>query len=290
MTRPLLLLLLVSGCATAPGSPTRELENCAWQVCVTLLNTTSGRAYRAENREPVPATVVLTFDSPGNLLPGADRPIERVVQPGTSAILVRLSTIVRDESIRATVKVAIDLGSSTTEPDADHPYAVPFGGDAARELVQGFDGNESHLASMRYSLDFAMPEGTPVLAARAGRVLYLQDGFTRGGTDPDLLEQANLVIVAHDDGTMASYGHLTRGIPVSVGDSVSVGDVLGSSGATGYAGQPHLHFHVGKRMLGAPGRLKGDAALMAGRWAGPIAALAPEGLDGAARSKRLRRR
>ena len=88
---------------------------------------------------------------------------------------------------------------------------------------------------MRYSLDFAMPQGTPILAARGGTVFYLQDGFTRGGTNPDLLERANLVAVAHRDGTMASYGHLR-------------------SGATGFAGQPHLHFHVGKRLLGTPGR------------------------------------
>ena len=255
--RPLvLILLLLAGCATAARGPgTRGDPSCAWRVCVTTVNTISGRAYLAENREPVPATIVLTFRSPGgNLRPGANLPIERVIPPESSAILVRLRTIVRDQSIRPRVVIEIDLGSSTTEPDADHLYAVPFGGDSRRELTQGFDGIDSHSASMRYSLDFAMPEGTPVLAARAGTVLYLQDGFTEGRADPDLLERANLVVVAHSDGTMASYGHLTPGIPVSVGDAVGEGDLLGSSGATGFAGQPHLHFHVGQRLLGTPGR------------------------------------
>ncbi len=254
--RPLLLSFsLLTGCATGtPGQGGRDLLNCAWRVCVTTVTTASGRAYRAVNREPVPATIVLTFQSLGNLLPGSGRPIERVVEPRSSAILVRLSTIVQDPSIPVRVTIAIDLGSSTTEPDADHLYAVPFGGDSLRELVQGFDGTDSHLESMRYSLDFVMPEGTPVLAARAGTVLYLQDGFTEGRADPDLLEQANLVVVAHSDGTMSSYGHLSPGIPVSIGDAVQQGDRLGSSGATGFAGQPHLHFHVGQRMLGTPGR------------------------------------
>ena len=228
--------------------------NCAWRVCVTYIDTPSGRALQAVNREPVPVTVVLTFRPSGNLRPGADLPIERVVPPESSAVLVRLRTIVQDESIRARLTIAIDLGSSTTEPDADHLYAVPFGGDSRRELIQGFKGTDTHLASMRYSLDFAMPEGTPVLAARAGTVLYLQDAFTVGRADPDLLERANLVVVAHGDGTMASYGHLTPGIPVSVGDTVAEGDVLGLSGLTGFTGQPHLHFHVGRRMLRAPGR------------------------------------
>ena len=218
------------------------------------MTTASGKAYQAVNEEPVPATIVLTFRSSGNLRPGANLPIERVVPAESSEIVVHLRSIVRNESIRPRVTIEIDLGSSSTEPDADHLYAVPFGGDARRELIQGFDGADSHLASMRYSLDFAMPEGTPVLAARAGTVLYLQDGFTEGRPDPDLLEQANLVVVAHSDGTMASYGHLMPGIPVSIGEFVDEGDVLGSSGATGFAGQPHLHFHVGLRMLGAPGR------------------------------------
>ena len=251
----MLYVSLLAGCATAtPGPGAREELNCAWRVCIRSVNTPSGEAYRAVNEEPVPATIVLTFQSPGNLRPGASLPIERVLPPESSRILVHLRSIVQNESIRPRVTIAIDLGSSTTEPDADHLYGVPFGGDARRELAQGFDGAESHLASMRYSLDFAMPEGTPVLAARAGTVLYLQDGFTEGRADPDLLEQANLVVVAHSDGTMASYGHLTAGIPVSIGDSVDEGDVLGSSGATGFVGQPHLHFHVGLRMLGTPGR------------------------------------
>jgi murein DD-endopeptidase MepM/ murein hydrolase activator NlpD len=133
-------------------------------------------------------------------------------------------------------------------------YASPFGGTSARPLIQGFDGDETHLGSMRYALDIAMPSDTPVFAARDGVVLYLQDGFTEGGTDPRFLERSNLVVVAHRDGTMASYGHLSRGLEVRVGDTVSVGDQLGWSGATGFAGQPHLHFHVGVRMLGEPGR------------------------------------
>ena len=254
--RPIVLfVLLLTGCAASTGGPDiRSMDHCAWRVCVRALNYSYGRVYQAVNREPVPATIVLTFRSPGNLLPGADRPIERVVQPGRDVILVRMNDIVRNRSIGAQLSVAIDLGASTTEADVDHLYAVPFGGNRQRTLTQGFGGAGSHMGSMRYSLDFAMPEGTPVLAARAGIVFYVQDGFTRGGTDPDLLERSNLVVVAHSDGTMASYGHLRRGIRVDVGDVVSEGALLGYSGATGFAGRPHLHFHVGKRLLGAPGR------------------------------------
>jgi murein DD-endopeptidase MepM/ murein hydrolase activator NlpD len=153
----------------------------------------------------------------------------------------------------ADLSIAIDLGSSSTQPEP-YLYASPFGGSVARPLIQGFDGDETHMGSMRYALDIAMPGDTPVFAARDGVVLYLQDGFNEGGTDPRYLERANLVVIAHRDGTMASYGHLSRGLEVRRGDSVSVGELIGWSGRTGYAGQPHLHFHVGVRLLGEPGR------------------------------------
>lgn len=212
-----------------------------------------GRDYFAQNQEPVPVTIGVVFRSVDNLRPPRGRRVDLVVPALTTADVVHLARVERDRPIGAAVAVQIDLGSSTNVPD-DFVYAVPFGGTEPREIIQGFGGEETHLASMYYSLDIAMPQGTPVLAARAGIVLLVQDGFTRGGTDPELLERANLVVVAHPDGTMASYGHLQRGVRVRPGQQVEEGTLLGLSGATGFAGQPHLHFHVGNRMLGEPGR------------------------------------
>jgi murein DD-endopeptidase MepM/ murein hydrolase activator NlpD len=213
-----------------------------------------GRDYTAVNQEPVPVTIALAFGSLENFSPPPGRRVEVVVPPFSNVEVAHLRTLRRGRPVGASVTLSIDLGSSSNVPDSGFSYAVPFGGSEPRKLVQGFGGNETHLASMHYSLDFAMPVGTPVLAAREGTVLLIQDGFTEGGTDPALLERANLVVVAHSDGTMASYGHLRKGIVVRRGDQVREGAVLGYSGETGFAGQPHLHFHVGNRMLGEPGR------------------------------------
>jgi len=244
----------VTACATGRSARAAGSRgNCAWRVCLTQEDSRSGRAYRVDNAEPVPVTVGLAFRTLSNLQAPAEDTVRRVVPPDSS-VTVFLSAIRLGGPMHADVAISIDLGSSTTVPDPDFVYAVPFGGSARRPLIQGFAGEGSHLASMQYSLDFGMPRGTPVLAARAGVVLYLQDGFTEGGADPSLLERANLVVVAHSDGTMASYGHLAPGILVAVGDSVAEGEQLGRSGRTGFAGQPHLHFHVGVRMLGEPGR------------------------------------
>ena len=174
--------------------------------------------------------------------------------PESTMTLAHLDVVVRGAPTAAEVSITIDLGASDTAPDEDYLYGIPFGGEASRRLIQGFNGSDTHIEGMRYALDFAMPEGTPILAARGGTVVHVQDGFEEGGADPDLLQRANIVVVAHGDGTVASYGHLARGIPVSVGDSVAEGDMLAHSGATGFVGQPHLHFHVGVRLLGDPGR------------------------------------
>jgi murein DD-endopeptidase MepM/ murein hydrolase activator NlpD len=247
-------MLLLVGCVTTGARPEGGRRgNCAWQVCLRQESTPSGRVFRVDNGEPVPETVGLTFRSLQNLRPPHEDTIKRVVAPHSSA-LITLSAIQPGRPVQADIAISIDLGSSETEPDPEFVYAVPFGGWSKRPLIQGYDGEGSHLASMRYSLDFGMPNGTPVLAAREGVVLYLQDGFTEGGADPRLLERANLVVIAHRDGTMASYGHLAPGLAVAVGDTVHEGHLLGLSGRTGFAGQPHLHFHVGLRMLGEPGR------------------------------------
>ena len=252
MRRVLVFILLPLAMSCATGF--RGDVQCAWRVCVSHADGLTGREYMATNSEPVPVTITMIFRSVDNLRPPPGGRVEVVVPAQSSATLARLPRMRQNQPIGAGVTMQIDLGSSTSPIDEDFEYAVPFGGSEARELVQGFDGSETHLGSMRYSLDFAMPEGTPVLAARDGQVLLVQDGFTQGGTDPELLERANLVVVAHRDGSMASYGHLRRGVRVRVGEHVRAGQVVGFSGATGFAGQPHLHFHVGKRMLGEPGR------------------------------------
>ena len=253
--RAMLACLLIAGCASATRAvpdPARR-QNCAWRVCLTQQDSPTGRLYRVDNGEPVPVTVGLTFRALSNLRPPPQDTVRRIVAP-YSSVTVPLAAIRSGSPVHADIAISIDLGASETEPDPDFVYAVPFGGSARRPVIQGFDGEGTHLASMRYSLDFGMPRGTPVLAAREGVVLYLQDGFREGGTDPALLERANLVVIAHRDGTMASYGHLAPGVEVAVGDTVREGELLGRSGRTGFAGQPHLHFHVGVRMLGEPGR------------------------------------
>jgi murein DD-endopeptidase MepM/ murein hydrolase activator NlpD len=119
-------------------------------------------------------------------------------------------------------------------------YGLPFDPVFPRYL----ENTDTHSGRHQHAFDFVMPVGTSIRAAREGVVARVVDGFTKGGRDPSLAPFANLVLVLHSDGTFTSYVHLSKGIPVKEGQRVSRGQVLGSSGNTGYSGAPHLHFAV----------------------------------------------
>jgi murein DD-endopeptidase MepM/ murein hydrolase activator NlpD len=96
-----------------------------------------------------------------------------------------------------------------------------------------------------HAVDFAMPEGTPVVAAREGVVIALEWRHAAGGTSRALLDKGNYVRVRHADDTIATYAHLAHaGVAVEPGEFVAAGRILGYSGATGFASGPHLHFAV----------------------------------------------
>ena len=82
-------------------------------------------------------------------------------------------------------------------------------------------------------IDIAVPEGTPVLAAECGRVIYAGDGGTYG----------NLVRIDHGYGVVTAYAHLGT-INVKAGQSVGANTQIALSGNTGRSTGPHLHFEV----------------------------------------------
>ncbi|MGW0334222.1 M23 family metallopeptidase [Streptomyces sp. NPDC003011] len=82
-------------------------------------------------------------------------------------------------------------------------------------------------------VDFHASTGTSVHAVGSGTVVEAGWGGAYG----------NQIVIRMNDGTYTQYGHLSS-IGVSVGQSVTPGQQIGLSGATGNVTGPHLHFEA----------------------------------------------
>ncbi|MDR0952114.1 MAG: peptidoglycan DD-metalloendopeptidase family protein [Oscillospiraceae bacterium] len=84
--------------------------------------------------------------------------------------------------------------------------------------------------------DIGAPSGTPILAADSGTVITANSGNYGGG-------YGNYVVISHGNGMTTLYAHQSA-IAVSLGQSVTQGQVIGYVGSTGLSTGPHLHFEV----------------------------------------------
>jgi len=116
--------------------------------------------------------------------------------------------------------------------EAGYSVRVTF----ARDFRGGRYTYDSHLGT-----DFAVPIGTPVVAAAPGVVLRIANDYDRGGLK---------VCIDHGAGLLTTSNHLARAL-VAVGDQVGRGEVVGLSGASGIEFllmfpwlAPHLHFNT----------------------------------------------
>ncbi len=145
-------------------------------------------------------------------------------------------------------------------------YQKPFSAYADWFISQGFQGRASHQSrDSAFAVDFALLIGTPVRAARSGWVMEVIDHYRDGGgIRQSDLDNANLVRIRHEDGSMAVYGHLMRdSVTVSPGQWLAAGQVIAQSGNSGYSHGPHLHFAVqvnsGMQLDSVPFILRDDA-------------------------------
>ena len=90
-------------------------------------------------------------------------------------------------------------------------------------------------------IDIAAPLATPIVAAKEGVVLH--SGYAFSGDRR--ASYGMLVIIAHSDTEETLYAHLadiTLPPPVSAGQLVSRGQIIGYVGLSGWTSGPHLHF------------------------------------------------
>ncbi|WP_263263692.1 M23 family metallopeptidase [Pseudomonas sp. RIT-PI-S] len=218
----------------------RMVESLAAQVRLNTRRMGTKVSYEAQNDLYAPVQVELRLAHLRNAAGTAPRSITRTVPPRSTLTLATLVAAKAGTPVTGTPGFSYALGDPSASP-ATYRYPFPWLGGPFR-ISQGPNGTFSHTGALgRYAIDIAMPEGTPIIAARAGTVIKVENNQGAGGAEPS----GNFVRVLHDDGTMGVYLHLMQGsIVVREGEQVRLGEPLGRSGNTGHSTGPHLHFVV----------------------------------------------
>lgn len=142
--------------------------------------------------------------------------------------------------------VYFSVSSKVTNNLDTYIYDLPFREGTRHKVVQGYGRMFSH--KNKAALDFGMPEGTPVYAARGGVIYSFKDDNNEGGPFSKYQKKANYIIIKHNDGSFGCYWHLQKnGVVVKKG-IVAKGQLIGYSGNTGFVLRPHLHFAVKRKL------------------------------------------
>lgn len=106
--------------------------------------------------------------------------------------------------------------------------------------VPGYKYVSRWMSSGHKGADICANYGTPIIAADSGAVVtsHAWNG-TRSGYD----SYGNYVVIDHGNGWRTLYAHMSSRA-VSVGQTVSKGDIIGYVGQTGRATGPHCHFEM----------------------------------------------
>jgi len=127
------------------------------------------------------------------------------------------------------------------EYDTSYVYDLPYQKGQTFLLFQGYNGNMSH--QNQNALDFYMPLGTPIVAAREGIVFKVVQKNDTSCLERSCAQFNNYVSIYHPDGTIGYYAHIRHnGAIIKEGDTVKRGDLIAYSGGTGWSTGPHLHF------------------------------------------------
>lgn len=206
-----------------------------------------GYILEAENLNPYTVTMSIDVTNLKNLVPDVKLPIFVEIHGVSKKNVLHLSRISNAYETQHQDSYGWSIGSAYARHQDDYLYRLPFLSNLNVEVTQGYNGALSHKGLSAYAVDFGVPIGTPIYAAREGTVVESEVSSSIGGPSPQYRPYMNRIRVEHCDGTFGNYCHLKlNGSTVKVGQVVKKGDLLGYSGNTGYCTAPHLHFSVSK--------------------------------------------
>lgn len=155
-------------------------------------------------------------------------PVEQIYLAPEQSALLDPALAEQEAATRAAV-----FATFTTERLWSGPFLFPVPGGISSPYGAGRSYNGGPVTSFHHGADFPLDEGTPVVAANAGRIAYAGALPVRGVS----------VIIDHGAGVFSAYHHLASAA-VQEGQPVAKGDLIGYVGATGLATGPHLHWEI----------------------------------------------
>lgn len=206
-----------------------------------------GFEFEAENLNPYTVTMNIDFELLSNLKPSGKIPLFIEIPGRSKKRVLELSRIASELPVNYRSSYGWARGSAFAVHQDSYIYKLPFSSGTVVNVSQGYNGESTHKGLSAYAVDFPVPVGTPVYAAREGIVVGAEGSSNFGGIGAEYRQYANYVIIEHSDGTMGNYYHLKQGgALVPIGKKVAKGELIGYSGNTGNSSGPHLHFSVSK--------------------------------------------
>ena len=224
------------------------------EVGIKVSHEFSGRQVDivASNSSYVPIELTLEITELRGLeYPPTDMEFHWIVPARTDVPLFSLGLLETSEAPYLGYQYRYIAGDPRAAHRPEEPYRAPFAVANTYPITQAYPKVATHTTQDSYhAVDFAMPIGTDIMAARGGVVFDVAASNFSGGLDPARDgPKANVIRILHDDGTYAIYAHLnTNSIRVRPGDRVVRGQYIADSGNTGFSSGPHLHFAVVKNV------------------------------------------
>lgn len=210
--------------------------------------------------------IAVMFDvSASTILWANDIKNANLIKPGMTLVILPISgvrhTVVKGDTVASIVKKysgdisevlaynsitegEIAVGDVVVVPNGIVPAPVVKAKSGVIASGSGSSGFTHPLPSARRTqgihgyngVDFGALVGASIRAAAGGTVVVSRSGGYNGG-------YGQYVVIKHSNGVQTLYAHMSQN-NVSVGESVTAGEVVGLVGNTGRSTGPHLHFEV----------------------------------------------
>lgn len=184
-----------------------------------------------ETKERVVEGVTVEYDTVVNESEDLNPGESQVVQHGQDGFILVTKEITRENG-EVTDEVILEERTLTES----QPEIVVQGTSALSnplDYLRITSGFGQRWGRQHTGVDFGMPEGSSIYAAKSGTIIYA--GYCGG--------YGNLVKIDHGGGLQTYYAHCSK-LMVSEGQQVKTGDVIAAVGSTGNSTGPHLHFEV----------------------------------------------